>query len=143
MTGAFGKVRPAPRGLEACPCGGLPPGTSYDECCGRFHAGAPAGGVEELMRSRYAAFALGDADYLLRTWHPRTRPESLSLDPGHRWVGLQVLEVDGPGPGEDGGTVRYRARSRAASGVEHVLEERSWFERRGGRWLYVDGDIAD
>ena len=33
------------------------------------------------MRSRFTAFALGDADYLLRTWHPDTRPESLELDP--------------------------------------------------------------
>ena len=66
-----------------CPCGtGLP----YDECCGPLHAGAtPAATAEQLMRSRYSAFAVGDAAYLLATWHPSTRPPALELDPGVRW----------------------------------------------------------
>ncbi|ESQ02386.1 SEC-C domain-containing protein [Streptomyces sp. PVA_94-07] len=51
-----------------CPCG---TGRTYGECCGRFHAGsAEAATAEQLMRSRYAAFATRDAAYLLRTWHP-------------------------------------------------------------------------
>ena len=29
------------------------------------------------MRSRYTAFALGDAGHLWRTWHPRTRPPAV------------------------------------------------------------------
>jgi SEC-C motif-containing protein len=39
------------------------------------------------MRSRYSAFAVGDAGYLLRTWHPSARPRTLSLDPALRWTG--------------------------------------------------------
>ena len=46
----------------ACPCG---LGDDYDACCGRLHAGAPALTAEALMRSRYSAFAVGDAAYLL------------------------------------------------------------------------------
>ncbi|WP_275423743.1 YchJ family protein, partial [Virgisporangium ochraceum] len=61
----------APADLR-CPCGGGP----YAACCGPAHGGAPAATAEALMRSRYSAFALGDADYLLRTWHPTTRPRS-------------------------------------------------------------------
>ena len=65
---------------EDCPCGS---GEAYDACCGRFHRGAAeATTAEALMRSRYAAFARGEAGYLVRTWHPRTRPETVVLDPG-------------------------------------------------------------
>jgi hypothetical protein len=60
-----------------CPCG---LGDGYESCCGRLHAGAPAPTAESLMRSRYSAFAVGDAGYLLRTWHPSGRPQNLSLD---------------------------------------------------------------
>lgn len=59
-----------------CPCGS---GTSYADCCGRLHRGAAAETAVDLMRARYAAFAVGDARYLFRTWYPRTRPDDLSL----------------------------------------------------------------
>jgi SEC-C motif-containing protein len=92
---AFGMARAATDG--ACPCGGHPaPGTAYAACCGRLHDGGQvAETAEALMRSRYCAFAVGDEDYLLRTWHPKTRPASLQLDPRHAWVGLEVLGGDG------------------------------------------------
>src|SRR5262249_12900002 len=61
---------------NACPCG---LGEDYDSCCGRLHAGTPAPTAESLMRSRYSAFAVGDAGYLLRTWHPSARPRTLTL----------------------------------------------------------------
>jgi uncharacterized protein YchJ len=55
-----------------CPCGtGLP----YAECCRPLHDGTgTAASAEQLMRSRYSAFAVGDPAYLLATWHPTTRP---------------------------------------------------------------------
>jgi uncharacterized protein YchJ len=59
----------------ACPCG---LGEDYASCCGRLHTGAPAPTAESLMRSRYSAFAVADAGYLLRTWHPSRRPRTLS-----------------------------------------------------------------
>jgi SEC-C motif-containing protein len=44
------------------------------------------------MRSRYSAFVLGLEDYLLITWHPKTRPTALNLaeDPATKWLGLQL-----------------------------------------------------
>ena len=59
-----------------CPCGS---GIAYVACCGPFHSGTTAAPTAlELMRSRYSAFAVRDAGYLLETWHPTTR---LSLQP--------------------------------------------------------------
>lgn len=85
------------------------------------------------MRSRYSAFALTEDDHLFRTWHPRTRPADVSADPGTTWTGLEILDASGD-------EVEFIARYRTDEG-DGALHERSRFERRAGRWLYVDGDI--
>ncbi|MGA5731020.1 YchJ family protein [Streptomyces seoulensis] len=119
-----------------CPCG-LP--ADYADCCGRFHAGsAAAPSAEALMRSRYSAFVVGDVAYLVRTWHPRTRPEGLDLDPGMRWTGLEILETEGGSAFHSTGTVTFRASYRGGS-----LHERSRFERVDGAWVYVDGEFLE
>ncbi|MFJ8092901.1 YchJ family protein [Streptomyces griseofuscus] len=116
---------------RTCPCG-LP--QSYDACCGRFHSGAAGAPTAELlMRSRYCAFVKGDPGYLLRTWHPRTRPERLDLDPRMRWTGLEILDGTDGSAFHATGTVTFRASYRGGS-----LHERSRFERVDGAWVYVD-----
>ncbi|MDN3270054.1 YchJ family metal-binding protein [Streptomyces sp. MA15] len=128
-----------------CPCG-LP--EAFEECCGRFlsrsrlrfaggtpgKAAAPT--AERLMRSRYAAFVLRDGAYLLRTWHPRTRPARLDLDPVMRWTGLEILATEDGSAFHSTGTVTFRASYQGGS-----LHERSRFERVDGAWVYVDGDF--
>ncbi len=92
------------------------------------------------MRSRYTAFAVGDADYLLTSWHPRTRPRRLELDPGQRWMVLEILRTESGGPFDDTGVVEFRAHYRDDDG-RGSLHERSRFARVDGAWRYVDGDI--
>ncbi|SBT95649.1 SEC-C motif-containing protein [Streptomyces sp. DI166] len=120
---------------RSCPCG-LP--AVYAECCGRYHAGAAAPSAESLMRSRYSAFVRLDAGYLLRTWHPRTRPGQLDLDPRMRWTGLEILDTSDGSAFHSTGTVTFRASYRGGS-----LHERSRFERVDGAWVYVDGEFLD
>ncbi len=91
------------------------------------------------MRSRYSAYAVGDLDHVFRTWHPRTRPADLAADPALTWTGLRVLATSGGGPDDETGTVEFAARYETPAGPG-VLHERSRFERRAGRWVYVDGD---
>lgn len=117
----------------ACPCG---LGDDYDSCCGRLHAGAPAPTAESLMRSRYSAFAVGDAGYLLRTWHPSARPRTLRLDPALKWTRLAVLETHDGGLFDATGTVRFRAMY-VQEGQRGVLAETSRFVRQDGRWAYL------
>nr|WP_255574519.1 YchJ family metal-binding protein [Austwickia sp. TVS 96-490-7B] len=143
MSGAsFGDILSTNR---ICPCGGWPaPGTTYGECCGALHDGSRrALTAEALMRSRYSAFAVGDPAYLLRTWHARTRPEDLHLDPEHQWVGLEILASEDGQAHHQVGTVTYRAHSRGRDGQERAMTERSRFMRRAGKWVYVDGDMID
>ena len=117
----------------SCPCGSTLP---YDACCGPLHRGVrDAASAVELMRSRYAAYARGGrvgADYLFRTWHPRTRPapDELDLGDGSGWTGLEIH-----GYGED--WVEFTAHH-----VNGDLYERSRFQRRAGRWLYLDGEVG-
>jgi SEC-C motif-containing protein len=94
--------------------------------------------AEQLMRSRYSAFALGDTGYLLATWHPTTRPRSLELDGDVRWAGLDVLATTGGSPLSSEGTVQFRAHyiSGRTAGAQH---ENSRFVRDGGQWRYLDG----
>ncbi|MFN2350207.1 MAG: YchJ family protein, partial [Thioalkalivibrio sp.] len=91
-----------------CPCGS---GKNYAACCGRHHGGeALPETAEQLMRSRYSAYVLGDEAYLLRTWHSSTRPDSLGLDTRVKWLGLKIRDSSGGGPGDDRGTVSFVAR---------------------------------
>ncbi|MEV6123455.1 YchJ family metal-binding protein [Streptomyces sp. SID8352] len=121
---------------RSCPCG---LSGAYPECCGRFHSGAAAAPTAEaLMRSRYCAFVKGDAGYLLRTWHPRTRPARLDPDTGTRWTGLEILATGAGSAFHSAGTVTFRASYRGGS-----LHERSRFERVDGAWVYVDGEFLD
>ena len=151
-------------GAEPCPCGrGLP----YPDCCGRWHARHAADGIlaaptaEDLMRSRYTAFALlvaTDHDdaartaaamvaYLRATWAAETRPSAADLtpspgDPATRFTRLAVTDTTGGGPFDTVGTVAFTALGRDASGAHVRLTEHSRFRREDGVWRYVDGDVA-
>lgn len=122
-----------------CPCGSAQP---YAACCGRWHAGPnhlQAPDALALMRSRYSAYVLGLEAYLLDTWHPGTRPAApLQLQPGVRWLGLEVRRHVALDDGH--AEVEFVARSKLG-GRAHRLHETSRFVLEGGRWYYVDGVV--
>lgn len=126
-------TRPAAVDLP-CPCLS---GERYSDCCGRFHDGAAdAPTAEQLMRSRYSAFAVGDAAYLLRTWHPETRPAELELDVDTEWRRLDILSTSRGGPLDTEGIVEFKAWFRQ-DGERGSLHETSSFRRMDRRWYYV------
>ena len=91
------------------------------------------------MRSRYTAFVLEDTDHLWRTWHPSTRPGSV-LPSGNQWLGLKILEVVDGNPGDPTGIVEFEAAYRESSWRTKVQHERSLFEYRANRWMYVSAE---
>lgn len=131
-----------------CPCGR----GRYATCCGPLHAAvavaaapdAPAGAyaadADALMRSRYSAYVLGDADYLLATWHASTRPDTIEFVTGLRWLGLEVKRHVADG---ERAVVEFVARHRLGGGRAGRLHETSRFIREDGRWFYLDGDVDD
>jgi SEC-C motif domain protein len=121
--------------VTRCPCG---TGDTYDRCCGRLHRGeAQATTAEQLMRSRYSAYAVGDDGYLHESWHPTTRPRSIALDPALQWVQLEIVASDRGGALDEEGTVEFRAHHQR-DGLPGVLHEVSRFTRLDRRWVYLD-----
>lgn len=155
---SFPSLSRPPHPTAPCPCLS---GRTLGQCCLPYLEGAPAPTPEALMRSRYTAFVYGNEDHLFRTWHPRTRPRPPLCDPSIRWRGLEVVRAgvvedsvrDGEGAQGEGGTatstgatapigvVEFRAHWSDASGRSGVMHEVSCFEQRGGRWVYVDGEV--
>jgi SEC-C motif-containing protein len=111
-------------------------------CCGRFHAGESAPTAEALMRSRYAAYALGRLDYIAATC---AGPAAVAFDLreaeqsqlGTRWLRLEIVGSRKGRLDDSDGTVSFIARY-SHNGTEGVLEETSQFRRIDGRWLYWD-----
>jgi SEC-C motif-containing protein len=92
--------------------------------------------AESLMRSRFSAFAVNDAAYLLRTWHPATRPPRIGFDPQQRWLRLDVVGTTGGGLLDSEGTVEFRAHY-SRHGQPGVQPEHSRFVRSDGLWVYL------
>lgn len=88
------------------------------------------------MRSRYAAFALRDPVYLIRTWHTSTRPTRLDLGRERSWERLEVLGRTGGGLFDVEGEVRFVAHY-LQEGAAGRQEETSRFVRESGQWRYV------
>jgi SEC-C motif-containing protein len=95
------------------------------------------------MRSRYSAYALGGyGDYLLKTWFPATAKGLMAPALSQKrceWEKLEVLAATQKG---DEATVEFKAWFREPDGASQVLHEKSVFQRIGGRWLYVGGEVS-
>lgn len=89
------------------------------------------------MRSRYSAFAVGNSEHLFRTWHPKTRPAG-DIGTGDGWTGLTIVDVVDGGENDSTGIVEFIAHN-----VDGDMHERSRFEKRAGRWFYLDAEFVD
>jgi len=103
------------------------------------------------MRSRYAAYAAGEVDYLIQTTHPDSpylepdvRAWRTSLREHCRQTTFERLEVLAAEVDADGqrGHVSFRATLRQA-GRDAGFTERSLFLLAEGRWMYVSGEFLD
>ena len=93
------------------------------------------------MRSRYTAYTLHRTDYLLRTWHPDTRPAQLEVDVAVRWLGLKIKHISAGQPGDQEGTVEFIARFKVDSRADRI-HEHSRFVFTNDGWQYVDGEVT-
>jgi SEC-C motif-containing protein len=118
-----------------CLCGS---GKLLEQCCGRFLIfGQDAKTPEQLMRSRYTAFALGGyGDYLVSTWLPARREGLNGIDLSFKsaeWAELRVIEK---AQKADSAWVEFKAFFKDGDGESCCHHERSLFKRIDGRWYY-------
>lgn len=128
-----------------CPCHST---IMYHKCCQPFHKGEPAPDALKLMRSRYAAYALGLSDYIMDTTHPdnphyeadrnKWRSDLDQFAARSHFDGLRIREFS-PDPNDpDRAEVTFTAHMRQDSQIAAMTEVSS-FVRQKGRWLYRDG----
>jgi SEC-C motif-containing protein len=133
------------RAIRDCPCHS---GVRYAECCGPLHEKKrQAATPEALMRSRYAAFALGLGQYLVDTLcsdHPDRASDVARLTHAlsrakdtQRFMGLRIVESGIEG---DRGYVVFHARI-FERGADRSFGERSRFRLEDGDWRYEGGDV--
>lgn len=117
----------------SCPCGSH---NLYSSCCEPLHHGATAKSAEALMRSRYSAFALMLDGYLLKSWHPLTRPKQIELDKQTQWKRLEIIESSND---SKEGSVHFKAYYIEQNQWQ-LLEETSKFLFEDNHWFYHSGD---
>ena len=125
-------------GNKPCPCN---LGDPYSTCCEPLLTrDKNASTAEALMRSRYTAYVLLDVNYLLKTWHPSTRPANIDPATIPEWYGLHIVRTALGSETDDQGIVEFKATSLSQKKA-WKLHEVSRFVKEDGQWFYVDGDI--
>ncbi len=131
--------------LDPCPCGS---GNGYEGCCGAYHHGKVLPETaEQLMRSRYSAYARHLVDYLVETTHPDRRNPRLAEEIA-AWAGqveftrLEIRRCQQGGPRHKLGKVEFTAHYRQG-GEARQLRELSRFKRYRKRWMYLDGSFPE
>jgi SEC-C motif-containing protein len=123
-----------------CPCNSNKP---YSTCCEPLLAGDKnAITAENLMRSRYTAYVQRDVKYLLKTWHPSTRPANIDPATISEWYGLHIVNTEEGGEIDDEGVVEFKATSLSQKKIWR-RHEISRFVKEDGQWFYIDGEIQE
>jgi len=125
--------------LKLCLCGS---NRLLIDCCEIYFSGmqsAPT--AEKLMRSRYTAYALHNAEYLLATWDSKKRPETIDFSKDRaEWQQLEIISKQKGEEKDTRGLVEFKAYY-LQDGKEYVLREVSRFKKKQGVWFYLDGAV--
>lgn len=97
--------------------------------------------AELLMRSRYSAYVLRNAEYLQQTWDATKRPEAIDFSREKiTWLRLEITDIKKGTVKDTKGVVAFKA-FYSQDGEECVMNEISRFTKIAGRWFYLDGVI--
>ena len=96
---------------------------------------------EQLMRSRYSAYVIHNADYLMETTHVSQRKyyskaEILHWSKSNTWIKLEVLEAFD-------NIVKFKAYYLDQKLQAKIHHEKSTFKQENEIWFYVDGTFFE
>ena len=112
--------------------------SAFELCCKPVLKGLKkATTAEQLMRSRYTAFATLAADYLVATTHTsergyHDRSAILHWATSNQWLKLEILKATN-------NIVEFKAHYLDHNKTPQVHHELSTFVFEEGAWFYVDG----
>jgi SEC-C motif-containing protein len=123
--------------FKICYCGSF---NSYKECFEKFiNSSQKAPTAEDLMRSRYSAYATQAVDYLIATSAFLQRQflsknEILDWSKSNQWVKLEILKATT-------NTVEFKAYYVDSNHESQIHHEVSTFIFKNDKWYYVDGEF--
>ena len=127
--------------VQFCPCGTE---VDYEHCCGQFHCGAARPETaEQLMRSRYSAWALQLIDYLIATTWPRQQRQlqRKALEEwanATEWQQLKIVNTLHGDTDDTTGEVEFHATYRLKkNGKTDTHQERSAFIKEDNQWYFI------
>ncbi len=129
--------------MTKCYCGS---DRSFAECCQPFlERIAKPMTAEQLMRSRYSAYASLNIDYLIKTTHPSTRKfhNSESVEQwakSNSWQKLEIISTEKGTAKDSKGTVEFKAHFLDSNAERQIHHELSRFRKELGIWFFVDGE---
>lgn len=124
-----------------CPCGS---NQKYETCCeplinGKKIAETP----EQLMRSRFSAFAVKKMDYIFETTDPQTRTK-FDMKANSEWAQsseFQKLEILNTSFEANKGQVEFRAIFKTGDQPPQTHHEFSKFRKQAGVWYFREGKV--
>ena len=128
-----------------CPCNSE---KKYKKCCKVFHEGSSPKTALELMRSRFCAYSLHNANYIINTTHKNNQDYNLDINSWKKdilnfcdytdFIKLEILETI---EGIDESYVTFKATLKQDN-LDASFTEKSRFLKEQGKWLYVDGTFS-
>ncbi|WP_281557147.1 YchJ family protein [Thalassomonas sp. RHCl1] len=129
-----------------CPCGSE---LEYTLCCQPLITGQKtANSPEQLMRSRYSAYATADADYIYRTYAKASQAqqnleEIVQWAAMTKWLFLEIHHSSAiPQSADELPVVKFSAHYLLGNKY-HKMTETSRFVLENGQWRYLDGDVSE
>lgn len=125
-----------------CFCGN---NLTYNNCCELLHNGKKsAETAEELMRSRYSAFATANGNYLINSNASKTRDvtsiaETEKWAKSVKWIKLEIINTLNGEPGDTTGIVEFKAHYKYKI-FKRSIHERSTFVIENDKWVYLNGE---
>jgi len=114
----------------------------YGNCCAIAHKDITlVTTAQQLMRSRYSAYVMGNVAYLMQSHHGSTRPiseqkEILNWTKSVKWLSLEVLSFTNGEVNDVKGTVEFKAHFEE-NGLKDIIHENSKFIRENNHWVYL------
>lgn len=130
--------------MSNCACGS---DLTYQNCCEKLHNGnSHANTAEQLMRSRYSAFANHKIQYIADTHIPGTADfdaeEARDWAVNSNWKGLEIIKTQQGQEQDLKGIVEFKAFYDDKNGKSLVHHEVASFKKENDRWYYVSGQIV-